>query len=235
MTLHGPARRITIFIGESDRFHHKPLYAEIVHRAHQRGLAGASVFRGLEGFGASSRIHTSRLLSLSEDLPLAIIIVDTADRVDAFLPEISELIIGGLIIVEGRARAHLRRRQPVVTFLLVILGGMIGAPARYVADRALQNRLETVFPWGTFAVNIAGSFVLGFLLGAQRHLGVSASVVLLLGTGFCGGLTTFSTFGYETLRLLEDGAVGEAGLNVIGSLAAGVLAAWLGFRLAVLV
>jgi len=100
MTLHGPARRITIFIGESDRFHHKPLYAEIVHRAHQRGLAGASVFRGLEGFGASSRIHTSRLLSLSEDLPLAIIIVDTADRVDAFLPEISELITGGLIIVE---------------------------------------------------------------------------------------------------------------------------------------
>jgi len=122
-----------------------------------------------------------------------------------------------------------------VTFLLVVLGGMIGAPARYVADRALQNRLETVFPWGTFAVNMAGSFVLGFLLGAQRHLGVSASVVLLLGTGFCGGLTTFSTFGYETLRLLEDGAVGQAGLNVIGSLAVGVLAAWLGFRLAVLV
>ena len=121
-----------------------------------------------------------------------------------------------------------------MTFLLVILGGMIGAPARYVADRALQNRLETVFPWGTFAVNIAGSFVLGFLLGAQRHLGLSASVVLLLGTGFCGGLTTFSTFGYETLRLLEDGALGEAGLNVLGSLAAGVLAAWLGFRLAVL-
>ena len=122
-----------------------------------------------------------------------------------------------------------------MTFLLVVLGGMIGAPARYVADRALQNRLETVFPWGTFAVNMAGSFVLGFLLGAQRHLGVSASVVLLLGTGFCGGLTTFSTFGHETLRLLEDGAVGQAGLNVIGSLAVGVLAAWLGFRLAVLV
>ena len=57
MTLQGPARRITIFIGESDRYNHKPLYAEIVHRAHQRGLAGASVFRGLEGFGASSRIH----------------------------------------------------------------------------------------------------------------------------------------------------------------------------------
>ncbi|HSZ48013.1 MAG TPA: DUF190 domain-containing protein [Streptosporangiaceae bacterium] len=100
MTLQGPARRITIFIGESDRYHHKPLYAEIVHRAHQRGLAGASVFRGLEGFGASSRIHTSRLLSLSEDLPLAIIIVDTAERTDAFLEEIAELVTGGLIIVD---------------------------------------------------------------------------------------------------------------------------------------
>ncbi len=100
MTLQGPARRITIFIGESDRFHHKPLYAEIVHRAHQSGMAGASVFRGLEGFGASSRIHTSRLLSLSEDLPLAIIIVDTAERTDKFLDDIAELVTGGLIIVD---------------------------------------------------------------------------------------------------------------------------------------
>jgi uncharacterized protein len=100
MTLQGPARRVTIFIGESDRYNHKPLYAEIVHRAHQRGLAGASVFRGLEGFGASSRIHTSRLLSLSEDLPLAIIIVDTAERTDAFLDEIADLVTGGLIIVD---------------------------------------------------------------------------------------------------------------------------------------
>jgi fluoride exporter len=119
-----------------------------------------------------------------------------------------------------------------VTVLLVLLGGMLGAPARYVVDRAVQAKHDSVFPWGTFAVNVAGSLVLGFLLGAQRHLGLSASVVLLLGTGFCGGLTTFSTFGYETLRLLEDGAVGEAGVNVIGSLALGVLAAWLGFRLA---
>jgi hypothetical protein len=98
--LQGAARRITIFIGESDRYHHKPLYTEIVHRAHQRGLAGASVFRGIEGFGAASRIHTSRLLSLSEDLPLAIIIVDTAERTDAFLDEVADLVSGGLIIVD---------------------------------------------------------------------------------------------------------------------------------------
>ena len=90
--------------------------------------------------------------------------------------------------------------------LLVLVGGMIGAPARYLADRAVQARHDSVFPWGTFAVNVAGSLVLGFLLGAQRHLGLPSSVVVVLGSGFCVGLTTFSTFGYETFRLLEDGA-----------------------------
>jgi uncharacterized protein len=100
MSLQGPARRITIFIGESDRYGHKPLYAEIVHRAHKQGLAGASVFRGVEGFGAASRIHTSRLLSLSEDLPMAIIIVDTVEKAERFLDDVAELVTGGLIIVD---------------------------------------------------------------------------------------------------------------------------------------
>ena len=116
--------------------------------------------------------------------------------------------------------------------LAVLAGGMIGAPARYLTDRLVQARHDSVFPWGTFAVNVGGSAILGFLLGAERHLGLPPLVFALLGTGFCGGLTTFSTFGYETLRLLEDGALAEASLNVIGSLAAGVLMAWLGFRLA---
>ena len=116
--------------------------------------------------------------------------------------------------------------------LAVLAGGMIGAPARYLVDRAIQVRRDTVFPWGTLTVNLAGSLVIGFLLGAQRHLGLPPVAFALLGTGLCGGLTTFSTFSYETLRLLEDGAVGEAGLNVIGSLAAGVLLAWLGYLVA---
>jgi CrcB protein len=119
-----------------------------------------------------------------------------------------------------------------VIALAVLLGGLLGAPARYLADRVIQARHDSVFPWGTLGVNVAGSAVFGFLLGAQLHLGLSASAFALLGTGFCGGLTTFSTFGYETLRLLEDGALGEAGLNVLGSLVAAVLAAWLGFRFA---
>ena len=94
------ALRLTIFIGDGDRWHHKPLSAEIVHRAHAQGLAGASVFHGSEGYGASSIVHTSRLLSMSEDLPLAIIIVDHADKIRAFLPQLDELITEGLVILD---------------------------------------------------------------------------------------------------------------------------------------
>ncbi|MBK3562545.1 DUF190 domain-containing protein [Streptomyces sp. MBT62] len=98
--LTGSALRVTVFIGENDTWHHKPLYTEIVHRAHTAGLAGASVFRGIEGFGASSLIHTTRLLSLSEDLPVAIVIVDTEERVRDFLPQLDELVAEGLVILD---------------------------------------------------------------------------------------------------------------------------------------
>jgi uncharacterized protein len=100
MRLSGPARRLTIFIGEHDTWHHRSLFVEIVHRAHHAGLAGASVLRGIEGFGASSQIHTSRLLSLYDDLPVAIIIVDDAARIDEFLPQLDELITEGLVILD---------------------------------------------------------------------------------------------------------------------------------------
>ncbi|MFD6555828.1 DUF190 domain-containing protein [Streptomyces sp. NPDC058398] len=98
--LTGAALRLTVLIGENDTWHRKPLYAEIVHRAHAAGLAGASVFRGIEGFGASSLVHTSRLLSLSEDLPVAVIVVDTEERVRAFLPELDELVTEGLVVLD---------------------------------------------------------------------------------------------------------------------------------------
>jgi PII-like signaling protein len=113
MKLSGPSRRLTIFIGETDQYRHRPLYHEIVSRAKDAGLAGASVFRGIEGYGATSRIHTTRILSLTEDLPLAVIIVDTADKIDEFLPQLDELVTEGLVIIDdvhvikyvGRERA----------------------------------------------------------------------------------------------------------------------------------
>jgi uncharacterized protein len=100
MQLHGSALRLSIFIGESDRWHHRSLFHEIVERAQQAGLAGATVLRGIEGFGASSHVHTVRLLSLSEDLPLIIVIVDAQERIRAFLPQLDELITEGLVILD---------------------------------------------------------------------------------------------------------------------------------------
>lgn len=98
--LGGAARRLTVYVGESDQWGHRPLYTEIVHRAHAAGLAGASVFRGIEGFGASHHIHTSRILTLSQDLPLAVVLVDTAERIDAFLPQLDELVTEGLVVLD---------------------------------------------------------------------------------------------------------------------------------------
>jgi uncharacterized protein len=100
MRIEGPAVRLTIFIGEDDTWHHKPLYHEIVHRAHTAGLAGASVLRGVEGYGASSRVHTTRLLSLSQDLPIAIVIVDQDDRIRGFLSQLDQLVSEGLVIID---------------------------------------------------------------------------------------------------------------------------------------
>jgi PII-like signaling protein len=100
MRLEGAAKRLTVFVGESDRYHHRPLYVEIVHRAHAAGLAGASVLRGVEGFGASQQVHTTRLLSLTEDLPVVVVIVDDAERIERFARELDELISEGLAVID---------------------------------------------------------------------------------------------------------------------------------------
>lgn len=100
MRIEGEGKLLRIFVGESDTWHGKPLYQAIVERVRAEGLAGATVLRGIEGFGADSRIHTSRILRLSEDLPVVIEIVDTAERIDAILPVLDEMVTEGMVTVE---------------------------------------------------------------------------------------------------------------------------------------
>ncbi|MFD7860766.1 fluoride efflux transporter CrcB [Streptomyces sp. NPDC059783] len=119
-----------------------------------------------------------------------------------------------------------------MNWLLVIAGAAVGAPLRYLTDRAVQARHDTVFPWGTFTVNVCGSLVLGLLTGAVAAGAASTHVQLLVGTGLCGALTTYSTFSYETLRLAEDGARFYAAVNAAASVVAGLGAAFAGVTLA---
>jgi CrcB protein len=118
-----------------------------------------------------------------------------------------------------------------MTVLWVALGAAIGAPARYLIDRAVQSRHDSVFPWGTLTVNMVGSFLLGLLTVLSTQL--SPAVGAALGVGFCGALTTYSTFSYEILRLLEDRARFYAAANVGASLLGGFGAVGLGWTLGI--
>ena len=100
MKLEGEGKLLRIFLGESDTWHGKPLYEAIVQLARKEGLAGATVLRGIEGFGADSRLHTSRILRLSEDLPVVIEIVDTEENIDRVLPQLDEMVGEGMLTLE---------------------------------------------------------------------------------------------------------------------------------------
>jgi len=100
MKLPSEAQLLRIFIGESDKHGHRPLYEVIVEEARKRGMAGATVLHGTIGFGAHSRIHTARILQLSEDLPIIIEIVDKPERIEAFLPYLDEIVTEGLVTLE---------------------------------------------------------------------------------------------------------------------------------------
>ncbi|MFF1377417.1 fluoride efflux transporter CrcB [Streptomyces sp. NPDC058308] len=119
-----------------------------------------------------------------------------------------------------------------MNWLLVVAGGMIGAPLRYLTDRAVQLRHQTDFPWGTFTVNVVGCLVLGVVTGAVVAGAATSHTQLFLGTGLCGALTTYSTFSYETLRLAERGAGFYSVANALGSVVAGLGAAFAGAAVA---
>jgi CrcB protein len=114
-----------------------------------------------------------------------------------------------------------------MTAVLVFVGAAVGAPLRYLTDRAVQSRHDSLFPWGTFSVNLVGCLILGALAGAGTAL--PGPLLALVGTGFCGALTTYSTFSYETLHLAEQKAYFYAAMNVTVSVIAGLGAALLAY------
>jgi fluoride exporter len=115
-----------------------------------------------------------------------------------------------------------------------VVAGAVGAPARYLVDEAISSRALGVFPWGTLVINVSGSFLLGLLTGLALFHGFPATPRVILGTGFCGAYTTFSTFTYETVRLVEEGAVNQAVRSALASLVLGAGAAAAGLAAAAL-
>jgi fluoride exporter len=113
-----------------------------------------------------------------------------------------------------------------------VVAGAVGAPVRYLVDIAVAERVRGALPWGTLVINVSGSFLLGLLTGLGLHHGFPKTARTVLGVGFCGAYTTFSTFTFESVRLLEEGARVEALTNVAGTLLAGTLAAAAGLALA---
>lgn len=119
--------------------------------------------------------------------------------------------------------------------MLALLGvgvaGMLGAPTRFLVDQWVNSRAGGSFPWGTLLVNLTGSFLLGLITGLALYDGLGNLPATIVGTGFCGAYTTFSTFSYETVRLVEEGDLRAVVRNVAGSLVLGLLAAGAGLGL----
>ena len=118
------------------------------------------------------------------------------------------------------------------TWAGLAVAGAVGAPARYLLDARIQGRVQSAFPWGTLLINASGSLVLGLITGAVLYHAFPATPKVWLGTGFCGAYTTFSTYSFETVRLLEEGAVTDAVLNTVLNLLVGAGAAAIGLAVA---
>ncbi len=121
-----------------------------------------------------------------------------------------------------------------MTVILLALAGGVGAAVRFMVDGLIRQRVKTAFPWGTMLINVTGSFALGFLAGLVMRGHAPGSLFLILGTGFLGGYTTFSTASLETIRLIQSGRTGLALINGLGSMAASVISAAAGVGISLL-
>lgn len=120
----------------------------------------------------------------------------------------------------------------MITLVEVGAGGLIGAPARFMVDQVVNSRTRGVFPWGTWVINATGAFLLGLITGLVLYQGLGHIPSAVVGTGFCGAYTTFSTFSWETVRLIEEGTPSAAVRNIAGSLLVGLAAAAAGMAIA---
>lgn len=120
----------------------------------------------------------------------------------------------------------------MILALEIGLAAAVGAIGRYLLDQVIQHQHDMIFPWGTFVINVVGSFVLGLTTGLAAHHGLPAGPATVIGVGLCGGFTTWSTYCWESLAVAETGALGQASLNIFGSLAAGFAAAAAGLAIA---
>lgn len=118
-----------------------------------------------------------------------------------------------------------------MTLALVVLASAVGAPLRYVVDREVQRRHRRAFPFGTLGINVVGSLLLGVVVGLHERHGLASSAMTVLGVGLLGSFTTFSTFVWETLRLVEDRRAAAAMANVVVSIAVGLAAAYVGLAI----
>jgi fluoride exporter len=121
-----------------------------------------------------------------------------------------------------------------VAWIAFVAAGAVGAPVRYLVDGYVGDRTQGVFPWGTFLINVTGSLALGFLTGLALYHGFPDTPKVVLGAGFCGAFTTFSTYTFETVRLVEEGAINEAFRNALGTLVSCAAAAAAGVAIAAL-
>ena len=225
---------LKVYFAERERSGDRFLADAMLDLFEKRAIATSIMLRGIASFGPTNILRSDRSLSLSEDPPVTISAIDTADKITALADDVAALTRRGVITVEReresaslphdtvRMTLHLGRRHRI---------GGVGAVLRFLVDRTVSSRVSGSFPYGTFAVNISGALLLGFLSG----LALSPHVALLAGTAFVGSYTTFSTWMLETQRLGEERQLRPAVANIVLSLVLGLAAAglglWIGGRL----